>query len=89
MLLAGVETRFLEEHATVVDVINEHTAMTMAQTALLEALNREVKTMNLNFDVNCSRVGRLGNIEGDVAAIARSVQGVANWMVLFHRTFHV
>ena len=78
VLLAGVETRFREEHAALVDAINAHTEATNAQTALLEAMWGEVKTANEKVDVLCSHTGRLGNIEGDVAAIAKSIQVVAN-----------
>ena len=77
VLLAGVETRFREEHTALVDAINELKAMTKAQTALLEALCGEVKTVNEKVDALCSHTGRLGDIERDVAAIAGSVQGVA------------
>ena len=80
VLLAGVETRFREEHEVLVDAINAHTAVTTAQTALLGALCGEVKTTSEKVGVLCSHTGRLGHIEGDVAAIARSVQGVANGM---------
>ena len=78
VLLAGIETRFREEHTALVDAINAHTAATNAQTALLEALCDEVKTMSEKVDVLCSHTGRLGHIERDVAAIAETVQGVAN-----------
>ena len=78
VLLAGVETRFREEHATLVDAINAHTAATNAQTALLTTLCGDVKAMNENIDVLCSHTGRLGDIEGDVVSIAGSFQGVAN-----------
>ena len=46
VLLAGVETQFLEEHMVLVDTINAHTAATNAQTALLEAVCGEVKAIN-------------------------------------------
>ena len=78
VLLAGVETRFREEHTALIVAINAHTAAMKAQTSLLEALCGEVKTMNERIDILCSHTGRLGNIEGDVAAIAKSVHGVAN-----------
>ena len=78
VLLAGVETRFREEHAALVEAINAHTVATNAQTALLEAVCSEVKTMNNKVDGLCSHTERLGNIQGDVTAIAGSVQGVAN-----------
>ena len=77
-LLARVETRFREEHAGLVDAINEQKAMTKAQTALLEALCSEVETANEKIDTLCSHTGPLWEIEGDVAAISKSVQGVAN-----------
>ena len=78
VLLAGVETQFLEEHMVLVDTINAHTAATNAQTALLGAVCDDVKTMDKKVDVLCSHTGRFGHIEGDVAAIAKSVQGVTN-----------
>ena len=77
VLLAGIETRFLEDHEALVDAINAHTAATTAQTALLGALCGDVKAMDEKLDVLCSHTGRLGHIEGDVAAISKSVQGVA------------
>ena len=77
-LLAGGETRFREEHKALVDAINAHTQETNAQTALLETVCHEVKMMNEKVDILCSHMGHLGNIEGDVAVIAKSVQGVAN-----------
>ena len=77
-LLAGGETRFREEHKALVDAINAHTQETNAQTALLETVCHEVKMMNEKVDILCSYMGRLGNIERDVAAIAKSVHGVAN-----------
>ena len=76
VLLAGVETRFREEHAVLVEAINEQRAMTKEQTALLEALCSEVKTTSEKVD-SFAHTGRLRNIEWDVAAIAKSVQGVA------------
>ena len=78
VLLAGVETRFREEHAALAEAINELKVMTMEQTSLLEALCGDVKVMNEKVGLLCSRTGRLGHIEGDVASIAKSVQGVAN-----------
>ena len=78
VLLAGIETQFQEEHAALVDAINAHTAATNAQTSLLEALCGEVKAMNEKMDVLCSRTDRLGHIEGGVAAISKSVQGVVD-----------
>ena len=38
VLLAGVETRFQEEHAALVEATNEQKAVTNAQTALLEVV---------------------------------------------------
>ena len=67
MLLAGVETRLREEHAALVDGTNAHTAVTNAQTSLLEALCGDVKAMNEKMDGLCSHSERLGNIERDVA----------------------
>ena len=78
VLLAGVETRFREENAALFDAINEHTVATNAQTALLTTMCGEAKAMNEKLDVLCSHAGRLGHIERDVAAITKSVQGVAN-----------
>ena len=77
VLLAGIETRFREEHTALFDVFNAHTAATTAQTALLEALCREVRAMSEKVDVLCSHTGRLGHIERDVSAISKAVQGVA------------
>ena len=77
-LLAGVETRFIEEHAVHIDAITERTQATNAQTSLLEALSGEVKAMKEIVDVLCSHTGRLVNNEGDVAAMTNSLQGVAN-----------
>ena len=54
VFLAGVETRFWEGHAALVDEINEHTSGTNAQTAQLEVLCGEVKTMNDKIDFLCS-----------------------------------
>ena len=76
VLLAGVETRFRDENTALVEAINEQKAMTMAQTALLEALCHEVKAMNEKVDSLCSHTDRLANIERDIAAIAKSVQVV-------------
>ena len=53
-LLAGVETRFREEHTALVDAINAHTKATTAQTALLGALCCEVKTTSEKVDALCS-----------------------------------
>ena len=75
-LLAGVETRFREEHAVFVEAINAQTAATKAQTSLLEALCGEVKTMNGKMDVLCSHTARLENIEQDVATITNAFQAV-------------
>ena len=80
VLLAGVETRFLEEHTALVEAIGSHTAATNEQTALLEALCGDVKTMSEKIDGLCSHPGRLGNIEGDVAAISGTVQSVEKKM---------
>ena len=77
-LLAGVETRFREEHTALVETINTHTAATMAQTSLLVAVCLEVKAMSEKIGVLCSHTVRLVNIESDIVAIAKSVQGVAN-----------
>ena len=52
-----------------------------AQTALLDALCREVKSMNEKIGALCSHRSRLGHIEVDVAPISRSVQSVANGTV--------
>ena len=76
--LAGIETRFREEHAALVEVLTEQKAMTKSQTAQPEVLCRDVKAMSEKVDVLCSHTGRLGIIKFDVAAIIRSVQGVAN-----------
>ena len=54
VLLAGVETRFLEEYVALIEVVNEHTAATKAQTALLEALCGDVRAMNEKVDAFCS-----------------------------------
>ena len=64
VLLAGVETWLREERAALVEAINEHTAATKAQTALLEALCDEAKAMGETVDALCSHTGRLGNVEG-------------------------
>ena len=45
-ILAGIEMRFREEHAALVEAIHAQTAATKAQTKLLEGLCGEVKTMN-------------------------------------------
>ena len=60
-----------------VDATHEQKA-TNVQTALLEALSRDVKAMDERIDVLCSHAGRLGHIQRDVAVILKSVQGVAN-----------
>ena len=78
VLLAGVETRFREEHTALVEAFNAYTQATNAQTALLEVLCGEVKLMNKKMDILCSHTGRLGHIERDVVAIAESVRVVAN-----------
>ena len=78
VLLDGVETWLREEHAALVKAINAHTVATTAQTTLLEVLCGEANAMTEKVDVLCSHTGRLGNIEGDVAAIIKSVQGVAD-----------
>ena len=49
-LLCGIETRFGEEHAALVEAINAHTVATKAQTSLLDALFNEAKTMNEKMD---------------------------------------
>ena len=77
VLLAGVETRFREEHTALIDAINALAAATNAQTALLSALCGDLKVMSEKVDSLCSHTGRLGNIERDVAAISKAVQGVA------------
>ena len=79
-LHAGLETRFPEEHEALVEAVNEQKAMTKVQTSLLEVLCREVDAMNERVDGLCSHTRRLGHIESDVAAISKSVQGVANGM---------
>ena len=76
VLLAGIETRFREEHTALVCSINEQKAITKVQTALLSVLCGEVKTIHEKIDVLCSFTDRLGHIEGDVAAIAGTVQAV-------------
>ena len=78
VFLAGVETRFREEHGVLIDAINAHTAATNKQTALLEALCGEVKAMSEKVGALCSHTGRLGLTEGEVSAISKSVQCVAN-----------
>ena len=78
VLLAGVETQFREDHAALVDAINAHTVAMNTQTALLEELCGEVKVVSEKMDDFCSHTGRLRHIEGDVASIARSGQGIAN-----------
>ena len=88
VLLAGIETQFQEEHAALVDAINAHTAATNAQMILLEALCREVKTMNEKVDSLCSHAGRLGDVEGDVAPIAKTVQVFKTRRTLFHPSSH-
>ena len=64
VLLAGVETRFLDEHTTLAEALNEQKAMTNAQRSLLEALWGEVKTMNEKVDVLCSHTDVLGTSRG-------------------------
>ena len=54
VFLAGVETRFRDEHTVLVQAINELKAMTKAQNVLLEALCAEVKTMREKIDALCS-----------------------------------
>ena len=78
VLLVRIETQFSEEHTALVDALNANTAMTIARTALLKALCREVKTMNEKIDGLCSHSGQLGDIERDVAAITKPDQCVAN-----------
>ena len=78
VLLAGVETHLREEHAALVDAINEQKTMMSLQTSLLEALNGEVKAMDEKVDGLCSHLGRLGDIEGDVATTTKSVQDEGN-----------
>ena len=68
VLLAGVETRFREEHAAVVEAIGEQKAMMNEQTPLLEALCGEVKAVSEEVDPLCSHTGRLGFTEQGVAA---------------------
>ena len=75
-LLSGIETRFREEHALLVEAINGHTEATKEQTKLLEALFGEAKTMNGKVDVLCSHTGRLENVERDVATTANAVKTV-------------
>ena len=75
-LLAGTEVRFQVEHTALAEAINEQKAVTKAQTALLEALSREVKAMSETFDALCEQRDGFGNIEGDVASIAGTVQAV-------------
>ena len=76
VLLAGVETRFREEHAALVEAINEQNAMMNLQMNQLDALCSEVKTMSEMIDSLCSHTGRLGHVERDVPAIAGTVQTV-------------
>ena len=76
VLLAGVETRFGEEQASLAEAINAQKAMTKVQTSLLEALYSDVTTLNERVDVLCSHTGRLGHIERDAAAIAGTVLAV-------------
>ena len=78
-LLCGIEMRFREEHAALVEAINAHTAATKAQTSLLDALFSEAKTTNEKMDRLCS-LTCLEKIEGDVATIANEVMGVDNKM---------
>ena len=78
VLLAGNETRFREEYAALAKAINAHQDMTKEQMIQLDALCREVKTINEKLSALCSHTGRLGNIERDVAAISKSIQGVSN-----------
>ena len=75
-LLAGVETRFREEHTVLVEAIRAQTASAKAQTSLLEVLCCVVKAMNARVDVLCSHASRLENIERDVAAIKNAFQVV-------------
>ena len=72
-LLIGVETRFGEEHAALVEATNELKAMTKAQASLLEALCGDVKTVSEKVDALCSHTGQPANVEGDVAAKASNV----------------
>ena len=51
VLLAGIESRFLEEHAALIEATNEQKAPPKEQTSLLEALWSEVKTTSEKFDV--------------------------------------
>ena len=88
VLLAGVEMRFGEGQMALVEAINAHTAATNAQMILLEALCREVKTMNEKVDSLCSHAGRLGDVEGDVAPIAKTVQVFKTRRTLFHPSSH-
>ena len=74
--LAGVDTRFREEHGALVDATNAQTAVTKAQMTLLEALSREVRMMREKVDVLCSHTGRLGDIKRDVTSIAKPVDAV-------------
>ena len=76
VLLSGIEMRFREEHAVLIEAINVNTAATKVQTGLLEALYNEAKTMNGKIDVLCSHSARLQNVERDVATIANSVKTV-------------
>ena len=78
VLLAGIETRFREVHAMLVEAFTEQKAMTNAQTVLFEALCGDVKAMSEKVAVLCSHTGRLGNIESDVTAIAGAVHAVEN-----------
>ena len=75
-LLAGIETRFREEHTALVEAVNAHTGATKEQTNLLEVLCSEMKTMNEKMDVLCSHSARLENIERDVATTANAVEAV-------------
>ena len=76
VLLAGIETRFREEHTVFVEAINAHTGATKQQTNLLEVLCSEMKAMNGKMDVICSHTGRLENVERDVATTANAVKTV-------------
>ena len=68
MHLAGIETRFREEHTAVVEAINVQKETTNGQTALLGALCSEVKRTSEKVGVLCSHTGLTGTIEQDVAA---------------------
>ena len=46
VLPSGIDMRFRDEHAALVEAINAHTAVMNAQTGLLEVLCNEVNSVN-------------------------------------------